>query len=281
MCATKRPSLSRRLQCGADVRGRYIVFLNNDTEPTAQWLDELLFVFENFDGVGLAGSKLIYPDGTLQEAGGIVWETGDPSNYGRRGNPSDPRYSYTRICDYLSGAAIMVPADLWRQLGGFSMEFAPAYFEDTDLAFKVRNAGKKVVFAPRSLVIHYEGLSNGTDQTASSGLKRFQEINRPKFKRKWSALFAGNGKAGENVDLAKDRGVSKRVLFIDAEFPRPDQDAGSYAALQEIRMFQAMGCKVTFVPLNLYYIGRHTDNLRRGWASRPSTCRSIPTSLHS
>lgn len=244
-------------------RGHYIVFLNNDTEPTARWLDELLFVFENFDGVGLAGSKLIYPDGALQEAGGIVWETGDPWNYGRGGNPFDPRYSYTRICDYLSGAAIMVPADLWRQLGGFSMEFAPAYFEDTDLAFKVRNAGKKVVFAPRSLVIHYEGLSNGTDQTASSGMKRFQEINRPKFKRKWPALFAGNGKAGENVDLAKDRGISKRVLFIDAEFPRIDQDAGSYAAIQEIRMFQALGCKVTFAPLNLTYIGRHTDYLQR------------------
>ncbi len=247
----------------AAARGRYIVFLNNDTEPTAQWLDELLFVFANFDGVGLAGSKLIYPDGTLQEAGGNVWETGDPWNYGRGGNPSDPRYSYTRICDYVSGAAIMIPASLWKEVGGFSKEFAPAYFEDTDLAFKVRNAGKKVVFAPRSLVIHYEGLSNGTDQTAGSGLKRFQAINRPKFKRKWSALFAGNGKAGQDVDLAKDRGVSKRVLFIDAEFPRLDQDAGSYAALQEIRMFQALGCKVTFAPLNMAYLGRHTDYLQR------------------
>lgn len=131
----------------AVARGRYIVFLNNDTEPTADWLDELLFVFANFDGAGLAGSKLIYADGYLQEAGGIVWETGDPWNYGRRGNASDPRFSYTRICDYLSGAAVMIPADLWQELGGFSQEFAPAYFEDTDLAFKVRNAGRKVVFA--------------------------------------------------------------------------------------------------------------------------------------
>lgn len=244
-------------------RGQYIAFLNNDTEPTAHWLDELLFVFENFDNVGLAGSKLIYPDGLLQEAGGIVWETGDPWNYGRRGNPSDPRYSYTRICDYLSGAAIMIPRTLWSELGGFSREFAPAYFEDTDLAFKVKNAGKKVVFVPHSLVVHYEGLSNGTDQTAFSGLKRFQEINRPKFKRKWSALFAGNGKAGKDVDLAKDRGITRRVVFFDAEFPRVDRDAGSYAAIQEIRMFQALGCKVTFVPTNMAYLGRHTAYLQR------------------
>jgi O-antigen biosynthesis protein len=243
--------------------GRYITFLNNDTEPTAHWLDELMFVFENFDNVGLAGSKLIYPDGRLQEAGGIVWETGDPWNYGRGSNALDPRYSYTRNCDYLSGAAIMIPNELWKQLGGFSSEFAPAYFEDTDLAFKVRNAGKRVVFAPHSIVVHCEGLSNGTDDVAVSGLKKYQEINRPKFKRKWSSLFAGNGKMGHNVDLAKDRGIAKRVVFFDYEFPQIDQDAGSYAAIQEIRMFQALGCKVTYVPLNMAFMARHTEYLQR------------------
>ncbi len=62
---------------GAQVaKGKYIFFLNNDTEPTAYFLDELVFAFENFENVGLAGSKLIYPDGALQEAGGIVWGSG-------------------------------------------------------------------------------------------------------------------------------------------------------------------------------------------------------------
>jgi GT2 family glycosyltransferase/glycosyltransferase involved in cell wall biosynthesis len=247
----------------AVARGRHIVLLNNDTEPTAHWLDEMLFVFENFDGVGLVGAKLIYPDGSLQEAGGIVWETGDPWNYGSKGNPFDPRYNYTRMCDYLSGAALMMPADLWRETGGLSGEFAPAYFEDTDLAFKVRAAGKKVAYAPRALVVHYEGQSNGIELTAGEGLKRFQELNRPKFKRKWQAHFAANGKVGIAPDLAKDRGISKRVVFFDCEFPRPDGDAGSYAAIQEIRMFQALGCKVTFVPLNMEYLGRHTEDLQR------------------
>ena len=247
----------------AKARGRYIYFLNNDTEPTAHFLDELLFTFESFEDVGLAGSKLIYPDGLLQEAGGIVWGSGDPWNYGRRANPFDPRYSYARVCDYISGAAIMIPKALWEEVGGFSREFMPAYFEDTDLAFKVKNAGKKVVYVPQSVVVHYEGMSNGTDHTASSGLKRYQEVNRPKFKKKWSALFAANGKTGENVDLAKDRGISKRVLFLDFEVPHLDRDAGSYAAVQEIRMFQALGCKVTFVPLNLAYLGRHTELLQR------------------
>ena len=242
-------------------RGRYIVMLNNDTEPTAGWLDELIFAFENFDNVGLAGSKLIYGDGRLQEAGGIVWGNGNPWNYGRGGNEKDPRYNYTRQVDFISGAAIMLPLELWRSLGGFTDDFAPAYFEDTDLAFKVRDAGRKVVFVPSSRVYHFEGMSNGTDVAA--GIKRFQEVNRPKFKRRWHRLYRQNGEEGVNVDLAKDRAVIGRVLFIDAETPRIDTDAGSYAAIQEIRMMQGLGYKVTMLPSNLAYMGRHTEYLQR------------------
>ncbi len=157
----------------------------------------------------------------------------------------------------------MITRTLWEEVGGFSKEFAPAYFEDTDLAFKVKAAGKKVVYVPHSVVVHYEGVSNGTERTAASGLKRYQEINRPKFKRKWASLFSANGIVGDQVDLAKDRGIAKRVVFFDYEVPHLDRDAGSYAAIQEIRMFQALGCKVTFVPLNLAYLGRHTDFLQR------------------
>lgn len=245
----------------AAARGRYVVMLNNDTEPTAGWLDELIFAFENFDNVGLAGSKLIYGDGRLQEAGGIVWASGNPWNYGRGGNERDPRYNYTRQADFISGAAIMLPLELWRSVGGFTEDFAPAYFEDTDLAFKVRDAGRKVVFVPSSRVYHFEGISNGTDVT--TGIKRFQEMNRPKFKRRWHRLYRQNGEEGLNVDLAKDRGVIGRVLFVDSEMPCVDADAGSYAVLQEIRMVQGLGYKVTLLPSNMTYMGRHTEHLQR------------------
>jgi glycosyltransferase involved in cell wall biosynthesis len=226
-------------------------------------LDELLFAFESLDNVGMAGSKLLFGDGSLQEAGGIVWETGDPWNYGRGNNPRDPRFCYTREVDYVSGAALMIPSALWAEVGGFSLELAPAYFEDVDLAFKVKKSGRRVVLAPFSVVYHFEGLSNGTDVTSTSGMKRFQEINRPKFKRKWVDLYKNNGPIGVDPDLNKDRGVSKRALFIDADTPRIDNDAGSYAAIQEMRLLQSLGCKVTFAPANLAYIGRHTENLQR------------------
>ena len=242
-------------------RGEYIVMLNNDTEPTVRWLDELLFTFDQFQNVGLAGSKLLYPDGRLQEAGGIVWGSGNPWNYGRLANPYDPRFNYTRQVDYLSGASIMLRKSIWDEVGGFGEEYCPAYFEDTDLAFKVRAAGYKTVYAPLSVVYHFEGISSGT--SVASGTKRYQEINRPKFKQKWIHSCRFNGEEGKNVDLNKDRGVTLRALVIDYQTPRPDIDAGSYAAIQEMRLLQSLGFKVTFVPENFAYLGQYTIFLQR------------------
>lgn len=245
----------------AVARGEYVVMLNNDTEPTARWLDEMLFVFENFTDVGLVGSKLIYPDARLQEAGGIVWNNAAPWNYGRGGNPYEPRYNYTRQVDFISGASIMLPRTLWETVGGFSKEFAPAYYEDTDLAFKVRDQGLKVVYAPFSVVYHFEGISNGT--STASGLKRFQEINAPKFRRKWAAACLHNGEVGKDLELNKDRNVSYRLLMIENQVPRPDNDAGSYAQFQEIRLLQSLGFKITFVPENMAWLGSYSDQLMR------------------
>lgn len=246
---------------GKLARGRYIVMLNNDTEVTLGWIDELLHVFEHFGDVGMAGAKLLYPNGTLQEAGGIVWSNGEPWNYGRDGNPHEPRYNYTRQVDYISGACLMLPTPLWIELGGFDEAFAPAYFEDTDLAFRVRERGLKTVYTPFSQVIHFEGMSSGTSLT--SGAKRYQEVNKPEFKQRWALSFRGNGVFGKQVDLEKDRNVRYRVLVIDANTPRPDIDAGSYAAIQEMYLLQSLGCKLTFMSENPDWAGNYTQTLQR------------------
>jgi GT2 family glycosyltransferase len=245
----------------AAARGRYTVFLNNDTEVTAHWLDELIHAYEDFDEVGLVGSKLIYPNGALQEAGGVVWGSGNPWNYGRNQNNHDPKFNYLCQADYVSGAALLIDSGLLREIGYFSREFIPGYFEDTDLAMKVRNAGKRVLYVPSSVVVHYEGQSSGTD--VSSGMKKFQEVNRPKFKKKWVSLFKDHGREGVNVDREKDRHVRQRLLVIDNHYPMVDNDAGSYAAFQEIRLFQSLGMKVTFLPLNLAFMDRHTRVLQK------------------
>ncbi len=252
----------RACNAGAEyARGDYIVLLNNDVEVTVGWLDELIAAFGRFDGVGLVGSKLIYPNGRLQDAGGVVWGSGEPWNYGNNMNPEEPRFCYARQVDYLSGAAMMVPKSVWQEVGGLSAYLEPMYFEDTDFAFKVREAGYKTWFVPSSVVYHYEGKTSGTD--IDKGLKRYQEINQPKFKRRWVEAYAQNGRDVNMLDLEKDRGIVGRILFIDYSTPRPDQDAGSYAALQEIRLVQSLGYKVSFVGTNMAHLGRYTEDLQK------------------
>lgn len=247
----------------AVAKGEYLVLLNNDTELTAGWLDELLAGFDRFPDVGMTGARLLWPNGRVQDAGGIVWDSGNPWNYGRNQSPADPRFCYARQADYLSGAALMIRRSVWDEVGGLSEEFAPAYFEDTDLSFKVRAAGYSTWFIPSANVFHHEGISNGTDVTVSTGMKRFQEVNRPTFKEKWATAYVDNGREGEDPDLAKDRGIVGRVLFIDRGIPRPDHDAGSFAAIQEMRLVQSLGYKVTFLPLDVAYMGQYTEDLGR------------------
>lgn len=252
----------RACNAGADkARGKYVALLNNDVEVTSGWLDELVAAFGRFDNVGLVGSKLLYPDGRLQDAGGLIWGSGNPWNYGNGQNPWDPRFRYARQADYLCGAAMMTSKEIWDQVGGLSSYLEPMYFEDTDFAFKVRDAGYTTWFIPSSVVYHFEGMTSGTN--TSSGFKRFQEVNRPRFKRRWAKAYAGHGAEGRNPDLEKDRSIVGRVLFVDHATPRPDRDAGSHAAIQEIRLVQSLGYKVTFLPENLAHLGDYTDELEK------------------
>ena len=122
----------------AMARGRHIVMLNNDTLVFPGWLDELIDILEGNPDIGLAGSKLIYPDGRMQECGAIIWRDGSAWNFGRLDDPRRPEHNYLRDADFVSGASIALPRQLWETLGGFDELFVPAYAEDVDLAFRVR-----------------------------------------------------------------------------------------------------------------------------------------------
>lgn len=243
-------------------RGEFLFLLNNDTMVCPGWLDEAVQTFEENEGVGLIGSKLIYPDGDLQEAGGILWSDGSAWNYGHRGDPSASHLNYARQIDYASAAAVLVPRRLWNELDGFDEMYVPSYCEDSDLALRIRDRGYGVLYAPTSTVIHFEGMTQGRD--TSSGVKAYEVTNTEKLKRRWAAYLATLQPNGQNLQIAKDRGVQRRVLFLDNCTPMPDEDAGSITVMNLMLLLKAQGFLVTFVPQDNYlYLGGYTRDMQR------------------
>jgi GT2 family glycosyltransferase len=243
-------------------RGRHLLFLNNDTRVVEGWLDALLDSFVLFPRAGVVGSKLFYPDGSLQEAGGIIWRDGSASNYGREDDPNRPHYAHARQVDYVSGCSIALPAALWHEIGGFDPRYRPAYCEDADLCLALAARGREVWLQPESRIIHYEGKTSGTD--TAKGIKAYQRVNQRKLFLKWRERLEGHSAYGEADYFERERGVRRRLLVIDATTPTPDQDAGSVQTMLAIGAAQAMGYKTHFVTAHNWLFQRgYTSELQK------------------
>ena len=242
-------------------RGEFLVFLNNDTVPQPGWLDALLDTFRVRPDAGLIGAQLLYPDGRLQEAGGVVRNDGRADNIGRFQSPLHPVFSYLRQVDYCSGAAIAVPAALFAEAGGFDTHFSPAYYEDTDLGLRMRALGHEVLYQPEAKVVHLEGATAGTDP--DSGIKAYQVSNRDKFEARWRDALARHPDHETPIAELTRRHYRRQILVIDAQTPRPDHDSGSLRMFNLMRLLCDEGAHVVFMPANQQHDGGYTGALQR------------------
>jgi GT2 family glycosyltransferase len=232
-----------------EARGQYVVLLNNDTIVTSEWLEHLIETFQDHSKVGAVGSKLIYPSGVLQEAGSIVWNDGTGWNYGRNDDPNRSEYGYIREVDYCSAASLMVGKSFVRPSGIFDERYHSGYYEDTDLCFYVRSRGAKVVYQPNSRVIHFEGVSHGRD--TSSGIKRYQVINRDKFVAKWRrTLQTQYSPDARNVLRARDRHARRWALVFDHRTLEFDNNSGDLRMYSILRILRSLFWNITFYPAN-------------------------------
>jgi GT2 family glycosyltransferase len=171
---------------GADAATREVlVLLNNDTITLDGWLSALLRTLRD-RSVGVVGGKLIYPDGRLQEAGGIIFSDASATNFGNGDvEPDAPAYAFLREVDYVSGALLATPRSLWNEVGGLDPVWGFGYYDDGDYSFKVRALGKRTVYQPASAIVHLEGGTAGTNVT--TGVKQSQAANQAIFAERWKA----------------------------------------------------------------------------------------------
>jgi GT2 family glycosyltransferase/glycosyltransferase involved in cell wall biosynthesis len=243
-------------------QGDYLLFLNNDTIVLPGCLDKLLDVLGE-RSCGAAGAKLINLDGTLQEAGGVLWRDFEGWNYGRGANPADPAYDYRRSVDYCSGACLMVPRAIFEKLGGFSDELEMAYGEDSDLCMSIRHKlGLDVVYEPKACVIHFEGKSCGT--SLETGIKRYQVVNKQKLATKWKPVtdtFTPPNKEHAQIGPRRHMGWP-RVCLVDHYIPRFDRESGSRRLMTILEILKSMGCHVYFLAENLHPEQPYADAVR-------------------
>jgi GT2 family glycosyltransferase len=231
------------LQCTTE----YFLLLNNDTEPLPNFLSSLVESLDNDEKRAMVGSRLVFASGKLQEAGGVIWSDGTGYNLGKFEHPEKPEYLIPREVDYCSGASLLIRNNFFQNVRGFDERYAPAYYEDVDLAFTARKCGLSVWYEPDSIVIHHEGGSHGTD--TKTGVKKHQVINQAKFQEKWmNELTSQHKRDGVTpwVASARFNRNGNVILFLDHDFLTPQKDAGSLRALRLLEMFRSLGYDVAF-----------------------------------
>jgi GT2 family glycosyltransferase/Tfp pilus assembly protein PilF len=209
---------------------RDIVLLNNDTVVTPGWLDALVERAYSDAEIGIVGAKLIFPDGRLQAAGCEIFQDASGREIGKYDDPQRHIYNQVADVDYVSGACLYIRRETLEKTGPFDPQFAPAYWEDTDLCFAARKAGFRVVYEPRSVVTHHEGGSFGAPAQRSRSAE-LQQRNKPKFIAKWKQELASQR---SNVfEIPAEEGKEK-ILVILPFLPLYDRAAG------EMRWFHTL-----------------------------------------
>ena len=238
--------------------GKYLYFLNDDTIIIGpETINSLIDRAESDSDIGLVGSKVLLGNSVLQEAGCLTFDTGDCWQYGKNDNQDADLYNYSCEVDYCSGCSLLIKKKLFDKIE-FDEIYIPAYYEDVDLAFTVRDMGYKVVYEPKSALIHMEGSSSGIANTAES-VKKYQYINKEKFYKKWKISIKDKIKKKEILNSKIDRPV---VLIIDDLVPDENRDAGSLLPLFFIEYYLKKNCQIIFYAINLNPKSKEVKNLQ-------------------
>jgi len=158
-------------QGGRIARGRYLVFLNNDTIPHPGWLDGLIKGTEQ-DGADIVGARLLYPNGRAQHAG-VAFNEQSIGYHIFNGFPADaPAVNRKRFMQCVTAACMLVKRELFTELGGFDEGYLNG-FEDVDFCLRAGERGRRILYTPESVLIHFEETSEGRKAHDEPNIRRF------------------------------------------------------------------------------------------------------------
>ena len=229
-----------------NARGKYLYFLNDDTLMlNADTINSLIETADQDSKIGIVGSKILLNRSSLQEAGCLTFETGECYQFGKYQNKDEDLYNFVTEPDYCSGCSLLIPRYLFNEIK-FDSRYSPAYYEDVDLAFSVRSLGYKVVYQPRSSLLHFEGSS--TDINSENDVKQYQYKNKKIFYQKWAYEIKNNKKEQEILSSKFRKPI---VIIIDDQIPDENRDAGSFLPLFFIEYYLKKGCQIIFHSPNI------------------------------
>lgn len=198
------------------------VFLNSDALVHDGWLSFLRQRLESDRDVGAVAPRLVNLDGTLQEAGALLFGNGYTQFVGFGDDPAKRSYRFPRELDYASAACLLVRARAFSEVGGFAAEYAPAYYEDVDLCLELRRRGYRILYEPRAVVTHVRGASGNPELARRLWLR-----NHPIFFARWKEFLATrpehtpeDGNPRLQV-AARDAPALGRILLATWKFPGP------------------------------------------------------------
>ena len=224
-------------------RGRHIVFLNNDTVVHEDWLAPLVRLADSDPSIGIVGCKLLNRDGTVQEAGGVLLDDGWGQPYGAGQDPALPELNYVREVDVVIGASFLIRREAFEAARGFDDQYAPAYYEEFDLAFTLRERGLRVMYQPASVVTHLDGSSYGTAERDALSTR-----NHAKFCRKWAHAVGGQPSRRAPPFISRQRPAAGTILVMNDRVPEPDKNAGDVAVARYLSLMVSLGLRVVYYP---------------------------------
>jgi GT2 family glycosyltransferase len=219
-------------QGAKEARGRLLLLLNNDAVVRPGSIEAARDTLDGDRTIGAVGGRLIFPGGRLQEAGSILWSDGSTLGYGRGWEPDRGEAMFRRDVDYCSGALLMTPLALWRQLGGLDEGFSPAYLEDLDYCFRLWERDMRVVYEPDAVADHFERgseASEGASHTLSVRNRKWFRARHAQSLRRYQYQYAP---ASATIARVPRRSARRTLLLIDNEVPLPSLGQGFPRARQ-------------------------------------------------